>query len=54
MSHFVMLSLTASWVGCNVYLWSLKQSELLLFCESIGMGAIAFPALYFYAVRQRP
>jgi len=39
------------WVGCNVYLWSMKQSVLTLFWESIGLAAIAYPTLWLYVNR---
>ena len=51
MQHAVMLVLAAAWVAGNFLLWSMKQSQLALFCQSVGMGAIAFPALYFYVTR---
>lgn len=40
------------WVACNFYLWSLKQAHWILFWESLGMAAIAFPAVYWYVTRR--
>jgi hypothetical protein len=39
------------WIACNFYLWSLKQDQLILFWESLGMAANAFPAVYWYVTR---
>jgi len=53
MTHLAIVIIAAvGWVACNLYLWSLKQDQLTLFLESLGMSAIAFPALYWYATRQ--
>ena len=48
----IMLLLVAVWVAGNFFLWSTKQSHLALFWQSIGMAAIAYPALYFYVTRR--
>lgn len=48
----LMLALAVVWVGCNFYLWSLKQSQVALFWQSLGMAAIAYPALYRYVIRR--
>jgi len=48
----IVIIVTVGWVACNLYLWSLKQDQLVLFLESVGMSAIAFPALYWYVMRQ--
>jgi hypothetical protein len=48
MHHAVMLALVAIWIACNFYLWSMKQSHLTLFWQSLGMAAVAYPALYVY------
>lgn len=48
----ITIILTLAWVACNFYLWSLKQDQLILFLESLGMSAIAFPALYWYVTRR--
>ena len=53
MNHVPMLALAALWVGCNFYLWSLKQSHVMLFVQSVGMAAIAYPSLYWYVMRKR-
>jgi hypothetical protein len=47
----IVTILTLGWTGCNLYLWSLKQDQLVLLMESLGMSAIAFPALYWYVTR---
>jgi nitrogen fixation-related uncharacterized protein len=51
MIHVVAVALTAIWVACNFYLWSMKQSHLTLFWQSLGMFAIAIPALFWYVTR---
>jgi hypothetical protein len=53
MHHAVMLVLATGWVAGNFYLWSMKQSHLTLLWQSIGMAAIAYPALYFYVTRRK-
>ena len=53
MHHIAMLVLALIWIGCNFYLWSWKQSHLMLFWQSVGMAAIAYPALYWYITRSR-
>lgn len=40
------------WIACNFYLWSMKQNQEWLFLQSLGMAAIAFPALYWYVTRR--
>jgi hypothetical protein len=52
MNHILLVVLVAIWVGGNVYLWSLKQSHLALFWQSLGMAGIAYPALYRYVIRK--
>ena len=52
MNHIVMLVLVAIWIGCNLYLWSMKQSHPTLFLQSLGMAAVAYPALYWYVTRR--
>lgn len=47
----IAILLTLVWVACNFYLWSLKQDQLILFLESLGMSAIAYPAIYWYVTR---
>jgi hypothetical protein len=53
MHHVVMVALATVWVACNFYLWSMKQSHLMLFWQSMGMAAVAYPALYFYVTSTR-
>ena len=53
MHHVVMLALVGVWIACNLYLWSMKQSHLALFWQSLGMAAIAYPALYFYVTLRK-
>jgi len=43
-----MLALAALWITANFYLWSMKQSHLTLFWQSLGMAAVAYPAFYWY------
>ena len=45
MHHIVMLALVIVWIACNFYLWSMKQSHFALFWQSLGVAAIAYPAL---------
>jgi hypothetical protein len=52
MHHLVMLSLATVWGAANLALWSMKQGHLALFWQSLGMGAIAYPSLYFYVTRR--
>ena len=52
MHHALMLALAAMWVAANLFLWSLKQSHLALFWQSLGMSAIAYPAIYLYVTRR--
>jgi len=47
----IVIVLTLIWVAGNFYLWSLKQDQLLLLLESLGMSAIAYPAIYWYVTR---
>jgi hypothetical protein len=53
MHHAVTLVLAAIWIPCNMYLWSMKQSHLTLFFQSLGMAAVAYPALYVYVTWKR-
>jgi hypothetical protein len=46
-----MVALASAWIGCNVYLWSLEQSHLMLFWQSLGMAVIGYPALYWYVMQ---
>ncbi len=48
----LLLIVTTLWIGAEVYLWSLTQSQVTLFWESLGMAAIAFPALGWYVTRK--
>jgi len=48
MKHVVMLVLTALWIGANFFLWSMKQSQVALFLQSLGLAAVAYPSLYWY------
>jgi hypothetical protein len=53
MRDVLMLVLAAAWIACNFFLWSMKQSHLMLFWQSVGMGALAYPALYFYVTHRK-
>jgi len=48
MKHVVMLLLAAVWIGANFFLWSMKQSQVALFLQSLGMAAVAYPSFYWY------
>jgi hypothetical protein len=52
MNHILAVALTAIWIVANFYLWSLKQSHVMLFYQSLGMAAIGFSALWFYVSRE--
>jgi len=52
MNQAPMLAAVAIWVAANFYLWSMKQSQVTLLLESLGMAAIAYPALYWYVTRR--
>lgn len=51
MQHLLAVALTLLWTAGNLYLWSLKQEPLVLFWQSLGMGALAFPAFGWYVAR---
>jgi hypothetical protein len=51
--HAVMFVLAILWVAGNFYLWSLKQSPPALFWQPVGMGLVAYPALYFYVTHRK-
>ena len=53
MHHAVMLALATIWVSANLFLWTMKQSHADLFLQSLGLAAIAYPALYYYVTRQK-
>jgi hypothetical protein len=53
MGHIVMLVLAVIWIGSSFYLWSMKQSHLALFWQSLGMAAVAYPAFYWYVTREK-
>ena len=50
-ANFVAFAVALLWLAANLYLWSLKQEPLLLFWESLGMAAVAFPALFWFVTR---
>ncbi len=51
MQHLIAVALTALWTAGNLYLWSLKQTPLVLFWQSLGMAALALPAFGWYVTR---
>jgi hypothetical protein len=51
MLHPSALALLSLWAAGNFYVWSLKQEPLLLFWESIGSGAAALAAVFWYVTR---
>jgi hypothetical protein len=53
LTHGAAILLTLAWVSCNFYFWSMKQDQLILLCQSHGMAAVAFPAMYWYVTRRR-
>jgi hypothetical protein len=52
MHHTVMLVFATIWVAANLFFWSLKQGHIALFFQSVGMAAIAYPAIYFYVTHR--
>jgi hypothetical protein len=44
----VALAGTLIWVGVNFFVWSWKQEQAVLFWESLGLGCVMFPALFWY------
>jgi hypothetical protein len=53
LTHGAAILLTLAWVSCNFYFWTMKQDQLILLCQSLGMAAVAFPAMYWYVTRRR-
>jgi hypothetical protein len=51
MSHASALALLLLWTAGNFYIWSLKQDALVLFWESMGSGAVALTAVFWYVTR---
>ncbi|MGH6726635.1 MAG: hypothetical protein ACREB8_08845 [Pseudolabrys sp.] len=51
MAHHVLTVFVAAWTSGNFYLWSLKQEPQLLFLESLGMAAIAYPLVFWLITR---
>ena len=47
----IAIVLTLIWVAGNFYLWALKQDQLILLLESLGMSMIAYPAIYWYVTQ---
>jgi hypothetical protein len=52
MTHFIALALATLWLCANLYLWSFRQEPLILFWQSVGMAAIAFPAMFWFITRR--
>jgi hypothetical protein len=52
MTNFAALVLAILWLAANLYLWSLKQEPVILFWQSLGMAAIAFPAMFLFVIRR--
>ncbi|MDI3470125.1 MAG: hypothetical protein OJF62_002188 [Pseudolabrys sp.] len=51
MHHVVFFPGIALWTAVSIVLWSQKQEQVTLFLESLGLGAVAFAAMYWYATR---
>lgn len=51
MHHVLAVTLAFLWIAANFYLWSLRQDPVVLFWESLGMAAVAFPAFGWYVKR---
>jgi hypothetical protein len=52
MVHVLTALFALCWIGCNVALWSLKQSHETLFLQSLVMTVIGYPVLYRYVMRR--
>ena len=48
MNHVVAIAGTLIWVGVNFFAWSLKQDQVVLFWQSLGLGSAMFAALFWY------
>ena len=48
MNHVVALAGTLIWAGLNVFVWSWKQDQVVLFWQSFGMAGPMFAALFWY------
>lgn len=51
MPHVVAPLVLLLWVAGNMYVWSLKQEQVILFWEALALGGIAFPAFFLYVTR---
>jgi hypothetical protein len=51
MIHVAFLAAALLWVLVSVVLWAEKQEQVVLFLESLGLGAIAFIAMYWHFTR---
>ncbi len=52
MANFLAFALALVWFAANFYLWSLRQEPHILFLQSLGMAAVAFPALFWFITRR--
>jgi hypothetical protein len=51
MHHLIASIVLVIWTAANFFLWSNKQDQLILFWESLGMAAIAYPLFAWYVTR---
>ena len=51
MIHVAFLSVALLWIVVSVVLWADKQEQVVLFLESLGLGTIAFIAMYWHFTR---
>lgn len=51
MMHHIITAFVTVWTSGNFYLWSLKQEPQVLFLESLGMAAIAYPVMFWLVTR---
>lgn len=49
--HHIITAFVTVWTSGNFYLWSLKQEPQVLFLESLGMAAIAYPVMFWLVTR---
>jgi hypothetical protein len=44
----VALAGTLVWIGVNFFVWSWDQSQVVLFWQALGMGAVMMAAMFWY------
>lgn len=49
MAHVVAIALLLVWIAGNFALWGLKQPQVVLFWEALGVGLPGLAAVLYYA-----